>query len=69
MSELKKDNTGFWWDNYINFYSAMVEQHQVETFSYLITQSGGDEEVNTWLADNKEKVDSFRTWYSQYQKK
>lgn len=70
LGEIKKENTGFWWKHYIDFYYDMVNNHHVEAFSYLISQAKEDnEEVTEWLANNKEKTDAFTAWYSQYKRK
>lgn len=70
LGELKKENTGFWWDYYVGFYYDMVNNHHVEAFSYLISQAKEDnDEVTEWLDNNKAKTDAFTAWYSQYKRK
>lgn len=70
LGEIKKENTGFWWEHYVTFYYDMVNNHHVEAFSYLISQAKEDnDEVTEWLANNKEKTDAFTAWYSQYKRK
>ena len=68
LGELKKENKSFWWNYYVDFYYAMKNSNQVETFSYYISQSANEVKVNEWLNTNKEKIDSFSKWYKEYER-
>lgn len=69
LGELKKDNKGFWWDYYVDFFYSMTNEKHIDAFSYYVTQSKEDEKITSWLEDNKDKVDAFLTWYSNYDRK
>lgn len=69
LGELKKDSKGFWWNYYVDFFYAMVNENHVEAFCYFITQSKADVKISNWLNDNNEKIDAFSKWYSNYDRK
>jgi Tfp pilus assembly protein PilF len=68
LGELKKDNKGFWWNYYVDFFDQMAKDEHVETLCYYISQSKEDEKVNDWLKTNKSKVDDFSKWYKEYKR-
>jgi len=63
LGELKKDNTGFWWDFYVPFYNDLTNDKLVKTFSYYISLSKGDEAVK-WIDNNNEEFERFKHWLS-----
>lgn len=69
LGELKKDNRGFWWNYYVDFFYAMTNDNHIETFSYYINQSKEDEKISSWLKNNKDKVDAFSKWFLNYNRK
>lgn len=69
LGELKKDSKGFWWEFYVDFFYAMKNEGHVEAFSYYISLSKGDENIDKWLESNSEKLDAFSNWYSEYKRK
>ena len=70
LGELKQDNKGFWWNFYVDFYYAMArDSTNVETFSYYISQTNGDEKVREWLANNKDRYERFSKWFSEFERK
>lgn len=69
LGEMKGKNKGFWWNYYVDFYYAMVNDNKVEAFSYYISQVKGDETINDWLTKNKEQMDAFSKWYAVYERK
>ena len=69
LGELKKDNKGFWWDFYVDFFYTLSEKNHVEAFSYYISQSKKDNTIYKWLDDNKEKYEAFSDWYTGYKRK
>lgn len=62
LGELKKDNTGFWWDLYVDEFYNLVKSNNIEAFSYYISQSTDNEEVNNWIIDNPDKMEKFTEW-------
>jgi Tfp pilus assembly protein PilF len=69
LGELKKDNKGFWWDYYVDFFYAMNKAKHAEAFCYYITQSKDEKEINSWLKKNKTKVADLLDWHSKYGKR
>jgi tetratricopeptide (TPR) repeat protein len=69
LGELKKDNKGFWWDYYVEFFYSMTNDKHIETFSYYVTQSKEDDKITAWLETHKDKIDAFSKWYSNYDRK
>ncbi len=68
LGELKKDNKGFWWNYYVDFFYSMTNDKHVEPFSYYISQSKEDDSISFWLKNNSEKIDAFSKWYSNYKR-
>lgn len=68
LASMKKNNKGFWWDYYVDFYSEMYNEKHVEAFSYYISQSKEDEAINKWFVDNKAKVDALSNWVLGYKR-
>jgi tetratricopeptide (TPR) repeat protein len=69
LGELKKDNKGFWWNYYVDFFYTLTNDKHNEAFSYYISQSKNDEKINSWLKSNKNKVDALSKWYTNYNRK
>jgi tetratricopeptide (TPR) repeat protein len=63
LGELKKDNSGFWWDFYVPFYYEMASNDLTKAFSYYISLSKG-EEVNKWIEENNVEFEKFKNWIS-----
>ena len=66
MSELKKDNTGFYWEFFAPYFIEMKNKDLIETFGYLAFASSEDEEVAKWLKSNKSQIDKFYDWSKVY---
>jgi tetratricopeptide (TPR) repeat protein len=66
LSELKKDQKGFWWDTYVEYFYEIVHNEHDEAFSYYILQSKDDPVIDTWLKKNTKKVKSFADWYQHH---
>lgn len=64
LGELKKDNTGFWWDFYVPFFYDLANGNLTEIYSYYISQSLGDVASN-WIDDNSEELERFKVWMEQ----
>jgi tetratricopeptide (TPR) repeat protein len=69
LGELKKNNKGFWWNYYVEFFYSMTKANHIDAFSYYIMQSRNDENVNSWIKTNKEKIDALSKWYANYERK
>ncbi len=64
LGELKKENTGFWWDFYVPFFYDLANANLTETYSYYISQSQG-EEVTTWFDEHSDDFDRFKVWMNK----
>jgi tetratricopeptide (TPR) repeat protein len=62
LGELKKDNKNIWWDLYVTKFNDLVESGNCEAFSYYISQSTNSVEVNNWITNNPDKMQSFKGW-------
>lgn len=62
LGELKKDNTGFWWDVYVSKFYEMMQAGNIEAYSYYIAQSTNNELVDSWISENTEKMQKFYEW-------
>jgi Tfp pilus assembly protein PilF len=70
LGTLRKNDTGFWWDYYVDFYSAlMTDKDRAEAFGYLISVSWDDKDVTAWVKKNKSKMDELGKWYDDYKRK
>jgi tetratricopeptide (TPR) repeat protein len=69
LGELKKDNKGFWWNYYVDFFYAMKNKKMVETLCYYISQSQNKEDVNIWLTNNTSKTEELVKWSAEYDRK
>jgi tetratricopeptide (TPR) repeat protein len=64
LGELKKDNSGFWWDFYVTFFYNLASENLTEPYSYYISQSQG-EEATKWLNDHAEDFEKFIEWMNR----
>lgn len=62
LGELKKDNTGFWWDFYVARFYDLVQSDNYEAYSYFISQSTNNELVNDWISGHSEEMQKFVDW-------
>jgi tetratricopeptide (TPR) repeat protein len=62
LGELKKENTGFWWDFYVPFFYNIVQGKHTNAYSFYISQSSGKQEVFDWFDTHKEEMDKFIDW-------
>jgi hypothetical protein len=69
LGEMKKDNKGFWWDYYVDFFYALTNENHVEAFSYFVSQCKEDEIINSWIEENDAKVEAMSKWFSNYNRK
>jgi hypothetical protein len=63
--ELKKDQTGFWWDFYVPAFYDLKNSGHCLTFAYYISQSGNSAEVTKWLKKNPKKVKELESWINK----
>jgi tetratricopeptide (TPR) repeat protein len=61
LGELKKNNTGFWWDFYVPFFYDLADENLTEVYSYYISLSLGVV-PSKWIDDNNEEFERFKVW-------
>lgn len=66
LGELRKEQTGIFWELYVPLLSGIAEAGHSEAFSYFIALPEGGEAM-AWLEQNNEKLNSFSAWLSQQQ--
>lgn len=66
LKETKKDNYGFYWDNYVPYFLELYERKLIEPFSYIVFASSNKGEINNWLAIHKAVITQFYDWDKQY---
>ncbi len=64
LGELKKENSSFWWDFYVPFFSDLANKNLTETYSYYISQSRG-EEVSNWFDEHSADFEMFKLWMNE----
>lgn len=62
LGELKKDNEGFWWEFYVPFLYDIAQNNHTKAYSYYISQSSGNQEVQDWFKSNEEEYGNFLNW-------
>lgn len=59
----KKSKKGFFSRLYVPFFNQMHKDNYLETASYIICSSDGEESVNKWIKENQDKVNDFYKWF------
>jgi Flp pilus assembly protein TadD len=65
LGEMKKNNNGFWWDFYVDYFYTLAANKHTQAFCNYITQSK-DDGYTQWMQNNLEKMEAFSTWYTKY---
>lgn len=65
LGEAKKDQKGFWWNFYVDYFYTLAGNHHTEALCYYITQSI-DKAYDEWLKDNLKKMEALSEWYTKY---
>ncbi len=69
LGELKKNNRGFWWDFYVQYFYDLSKKNHTASFCYFIAQSAYPDDYNTWYTNNLSKLEVFSEWYTGYDRK
>jgi len=51
---------------YTRMLAEIVRSGQAETFFYYFLKEAGNDEINTWVAQNDSKIDGFITWAKDF---
>ncbi|MFP4058910.1 MAG: tetratricopeptide repeat protein [Bacteroidota bacterium] len=62
LGELSRDNSGFWWDFYVDFFYSIVESGNTKAYTYFISQASDDPEVTKWFKSHSTELDRFADW-------
>ena len=63
LGELKRGQSGFWWDFYVSFFSEMANNGLCEAYSYYVSQSQG-KEATEWFDWHNDDFERFKIWVS-----
>lgn len=64
LGELKKENTGFWWEFYVPFFSDLSKEKFTRPYTYYISLSEGEEAIS-WIESNTEEFEKFKNWMNK----
>lgn len=67
LSEMKKDNFGFYWKQYVPYFVALNETGHSETLAYIVYASENDKKIGKWIEGNRDKIDAFYEWDKTYE--
>jgi tetratricopeptide (TPR) repeat protein len=62
LKESYLNRSGFWWDNYVDFFLKMEDDNLSEPFSYFISKSRYNEDVLLWLSNHNSEFQRFLNW-------
>ncbi|HXB92261.1 MAG TPA: hypothetical protein VNU72_08225, partial [Puia sp.] len=66
LASAAPEKKGFFSNYYVAYLSGLKENHFLETASYLIYYPSKDSYDQTWLANNKDKVDLLTQWTAEH---
>jgi hypothetical protein len=66
IDSLRSKHHGLYWDLYIDFLSSLYKTEHFKTAMYLIMYRTDEKEIQNWIKNNSEKVDSFNKWRQEY---
>lgn len=66
LEELKKGNSGFYWDFLTPYFIEMKNRKLIEPFAYVVFSSSSNEDVAKWLKTNDFLVDKLYNWSKEY---
>ena len=66
LKETRKDNFGFYWEHYADYFIDLYNKGYVEEFTYWINSSFEYPYANDWLSKNKNTLNDFLSWSEQY---
>lgn len=66
LDDKKEEQSGFWWDFYAEFYSALHKNEYTRVLSYMVSIPSNDLEVSVWLNTNSGRVREMYQWIENY---
>jgi tetratricopeptide (TPR) repeat protein len=67
LKETKKDNSGFFWEYYVPYFTEMKDKKLLETFAYIAFASSEDAEISKWLKTHQNEIDNFFEWSKSFE--
>ena len=65
LGELKKENSGIWWNLYVSKFYDLIQSNNLEAFCYYISQSTNSYIVNQYITDNADKIGQLKNWMNK----
>jgi tetratricopeptide (TPR) repeat protein len=66
LDEVKKNNYGFYWENFVPYFIEMKNQKLIEPFAYIVFVDSETEDVSKWHKNNQGELDKFYNWSKKY---
>ncbi len=66
LAEPKKNNTGFYWDYYVPYFTEMNNKGYLTTFAYIAYTSSNNPDVADWLNTHKAEIADFYKWSGEF---
>ncbi len=67
LNDTQGDNSGFYWDYYVPFFTEMKDREFIETFAYIALASSDESTVAKWLKTHTHETDRFFEWVDAFQ--
>lgn len=68
LEEHKTDKQSFWTAHYVEFFKAMKKEALIPTFTKMMQLSTKDDEVISWINENKTQIEKLETTFNTYYK-
>jgi tetratricopeptide (TPR) repeat protein len=66
LSEMKKGNSGFYWDYIVPYFIDMNKNKMIEPFAYIVFYPTQSDDVLKWHKSNEKSIAEFNNWSNQY---
>lgn len=66
LQETKKDNFGFYWENFVPYFIEMKNKKLIESFAYIVFVDSDSEDVVKWHKKNQSELDKFYNWSKDF---
>jgi tetratricopeptide (TPR) repeat protein len=63
----RDDNSGFFWDYYVPFFTELFDKQLTETFAYIAFASTDEDHVWEWLTAHPDEIKAFYEWTDGFQ--
>lgn len=66
LSEGKKENFGFYWENFVPYFLEMKNKKFIEAFAYIVFVNSDSDDVVKWHKKNQGELDKFYAWSKDF---